>query len=337
MKVALTGSTGFLGVHLIHHLIKNGHQVIAIKREASSLEEFDLVCSFYKEDPSFYHKLQWLDIELYDTASLAEAFQSCQAVVHSAGLISYSLKDRQALRYVNQELTESVVNAALSTSVEHFVLISSTGALQNRNEHGFITEELNWDSGLDHTYYGYTKYLGEKEVYRASEEGLSFSILNPGIILGYGDWTKGSLKLFKNAFRSFPFYSKGVTGFIGVEDLCRITIERLSKGPNGKRICCIGSNHSFKEIAELMARSFDVKGPRIEVKGWLYQLILALMKVKDHLKLGGMLSAESTRSSIAQKPYDNKALMESIDFTLQPIEYVINSTCVAYKKNSPPR
>ena len=35
MKVFVTGSTGFIGSHLIENLIKNNHQVIALKRKNS--------------------------------------------------------------------------------------------------------------------------------------------------------------------------------------------------------------------------------------------------------------------------------------------------------------
>ena len=337
MKVALTGSTGFLGVHLIHHLLNAGHEVWAIKRKTSQLKEFDLVRSYYQEVDVDSSMLHWVDIELYDTAELSTLFNKCDAVIHTAGLISYSLKDRAALRAVNQELCASVANAALAAQVKHFLLISSTGALQDRNQDGLITEDLSWDSGLEHTYYGYTKYLGEKEVYRAKEEGLNISILNPGVILGYGDWNKGSLKLFKNAAKSFPFFSRGVTGFIGVKDLCQLSLQMLEDGPSGQRICCITSNHSFKEISDYMASSFQVKGPSIEVKGFLHQTILAMMKLKDRLGMGGMLSAESTRSSIAQKPYDNSLLLDTVNFQLSPIPEVIEQACRAYKKNSPPK
>ena len=43
MIFAITGSTGFLGVHIIHHLLKMGHDVRAIHRSKSTFREFELV------------------------------------------------------------------------------------------------------------------------------------------------------------------------------------------------------------------------------------------------------------------------------------------------------
>ncbi len=301
------------------------------------MKEFELVRDSYNDNTYPYERLNWHDCELFHTAELVEILSECDQIIHAAGLISYSKRDKAKLIHSNQELTASVVDASLAAEINHFVLVSSTGALQKRDGLGLINEDLEWDSGEDHTFYGYTKYLGEKEVFRGAEEGLAFSILNPGVILGYGDWSKSSLKLFNNARGSFPFYSTGTTGFIGVSDLCRIITHSLEKGGMDQRVCCITENRSFEEIARTMAKEFGVAGPRVKVSGMLYQLIRSLMWIKDNIGVGGMLSSESAKSAISDKPYNNNRLLDTIDFPLQEIDAVIAEACSAFKKNSPPR
>ncbi len=45
MIVALTGSTGFLGRHLVPLLVAHGHQVVALVRAGSALPESDATAS----------------------------------------------------------------------------------------------------------------------------------------------------------------------------------------------------------------------------------------------------------------------------------------------------
>jgi nucleoside-diphosphate-sugar epimerase len=53
--------------------------------------------------------------------------------------------------------------------------------------------------------YSYSKYYAEQEVWRASNEGLDVVILNPSIILGPGDWDKGSSKIFQRIYQGLKF------------------------------------------------------------------------------------------------------------------------------------
>lgn len=335
MKIAITGATGFVGVHLIHHLLKDGHEVVAIKRQSSNLDGFYLIKEYYAFDERVYDLLHWVDCELYDTYSLKGAFKDVDQVIHVAGFISYSNQDKAKLKQINHDYTSSIVDAALLATCDHFIYVSSTGAIAKPSDHD-IDESAEWDNKLDHTYYGKTKYLGELEVHRGAQEGLEVSILNPGVILGYGDWNKGSLKLFKNAYKSFPFYSKGTTGFIGVKDLCKIIVGLVNKQvERNDQFIVITENRSFESIAKTMAKSFDVKPPFIEIKGILYKLTYSILWLKDRLGLSGILTAESAKASISQHSFNNAKLKSALPFDLTPIDDVIYEACMAYNEKRP--
>ncbi|MFY0644469.1 MAG: NAD-dependent epimerase/dehydratase family protein [Bacteroidia bacterium] len=337
MKIGITGASGFLGSHLVHYLLMEGHEVLSIKRSSTSMSEFNVCAAYYNLIDEFKDKLVWFDCELYDTIALSEIFRNCDVVIHCAGLISYLKSKRKELIRVNEEYTANVVNACLGSNVRRFIGISSTGALSKKHDNKPIKESFDWDEGASYAFYGLSKYLGDKQIWRAKEEGLDVIVLNPGVILGYGDWNKGSLRLFRNAYTKFPFYSTGSTGFIGVEDLCKATVHFINSAEVNEQYVAISENLSFDKVSFMMAKAFKTKAPYIKVSGLMHTAIHQLISFKEFIGIGGLLSRETSRSSVLKSQFDNSKLVNTLPFDLEPIESVIQKACLAYNKNSPPR
>ena len=333
MIFAITGSTGFLGVHIIHHLLKMGHDVKAIHRSKSSFNEFELVKNFHNLSPSSYDKLAWHECELYDVVRLSEIFQECDYVIHLAGMISYSSKDQTKMIRINQTYTAHVVNAAINSSTKKLLYCSSIAAISKNDTHEIIDENVDWSSEQPHSYYGYTKHLGENEIWRGQAEGLSVAIVNPGIILGYGDWQKGSNQLFKNAFKEFWFHSMGVTGFVGVEDVSKMIEKLCLSEVNGERFILVSENKTFKSVAYKMANVFKKRVPFIEVKGIVYQLIYWLISIIEFIGLTGMLTRETVKASISKNYFSNEKVQAYLNMEFEPVDFVIEQASNGYKKS----
>jgi dihydroflavonol-4-reductase len=323
---AITGANGFLGVHIIHHLLKQGHRVCAIIRPGASLAEFELVKDHYSLQTAIYQNLTWETCELYDVAGLEEYFQGKDYVMHLAGVISYLKKDADKLVEINQQYTANVVNVAKDAGIKKLLYCSSIAAISKNTKGEPLTESRAWDDEIVHSNYGYTKYLGECELWRAKEEGLATVAINPGIILGKGDWTKGSNKLFGNAKNGFHFYSRGITGWVGVQDVARIAEKLCLSDINGERYIVVSENKSFKEIADTMTAAMGTKKPRIEIKGLLYKVAYTIVAVKEFLGLGGMLSKETVRASIAVNHFDNTKVKKALDYTFEEMGVVISNS-----------
>jgi nucleoside-diphosphate-sugar epimerase len=323
---AITGANGFLGVHIIHHLLKQRHTVRAITRLGSSLAEFDKVKEFYKLAPESYAMLTWHECVLYDTEGLEEVFSGVDYIMHLAGVISYLGKDFNRLLEVNQQYTANVVNVAKDVGVKKLLYCSSIAAIAKSGTEEAIRENAEWDDELPHSNYGYSKHLGELELWRGMEEGLASVAINPGIILGYGDWTKGSNKLFGNAQNGFPFYSNGITGWVGVEDVACVAIKLCISDIVGERYIIVSENKSFKEVADSMTTALDTKKPSIEIKGLLYQIAYYFVACKEFIGLGGMLSKETVKASIAVNYFDNTKVKTALDFEFENIDAVIRKS-----------
>ena len=326
MTFAVTGANGFLGVHIIHHLLLQGHKVYAVVRPGASLEEFNKVKRYYNVGADSYSRLSWEECFLYDMEGLHDILINVDYVMHLAGVISYLKKDLTKLMDVNQGYTANIVDACNGAGVKKLLYCSSIAAISKSIKGESVKESNEWNSEIPHSNYGYTKQLGELELWRGTQEGLPTVAINPGIILGYGDWSKGSNKLFGNAQKGFPFYSDGVTGWVGVEDVARISILLCLSEIVDERFLLVSENKSYKEVADLMTTALETKKPFVQIKGTLYKIAYAIVAIKEFLGLGGMLSKETVRASIAVNHFDNSKVKEALNYEFESIGMVIDKS-----------
>lgn len=106
MRVAVTGSAGFVGSHVVAELERSGIEVVRCERRAPPAP------------PA---------VELADLVALSERFSGVDAVVHAAGSAS-ATADERILGWLEVAGTENVARAARRAGVGRFVVISSTDA-----------------------------------------------------------------------------------------------------------------------------------------------------------------------------------------------------------------
>lgn len=329
LKVAVTGSTGFVGSHLIVELYKRGHQILALKRSTSKLIEFRSI-SIVKGLPDLENSIRWKDIDLNDTQGLVNVFEGFDMVFHCAGMVSYKRADRDQLRYVNGVLTQSVVNACLLAKVQKFCHLSSISVIGDHSNTG----ELNEESEFDHasaSNYGRSKYLGEMEVHRGIQEGLQAFIVNPGIILGFGDTSKGSNTLYRNAMNNFKFYADGITGFITVEDTVGAICWLMDNADYGQRYILVSENLSFHTVHKLMADALGKERPTIKVGKRLSRLAGGIGEFFNALGFGFGITAETAKASVNTKRFSNHKIRQ-LGFTFTSLKDGIETHALEMKK-----
>ena len=121
MRVAVTGATGFLGRHIVRHLIEQGHQCRCWYRPSSDRDGF---AEYGQGD------LEWVAGTLNDPAATAELVDGVEAVVH-AGLhrpgAGFRGAEGDLVEFVQANVVGSVrlMQAARDVGVGRFVFISS--------------------------------------------------------------------------------------------------------------------------------------------------------------------------------------------------------------------
>jgi nucleoside-diphosphate-sugar epimerase len=184
---------------------------------------------------------------------------------------------------------------------------------------------LQWTEETNKSNYSKSKHLSEVEVWRGISEGLQAVIVNPSIILGEGDWTKGSTALFKSAYNEFPWYTEGVTGFVDVKDVVNAMIQLMQREVSQQRFIISEGDHAYKDVFTLMAKAFGKKPPHKKVTPlmtslvWRTEAVKAMFSDKDPV-----LTRETASAAQATNHFDNAKLKKFLpDFKYTPIDETI--------------
>lgn len=327
--IFVTGGTGFLGSYILQELVLQGRPVRALRRK--------LNFPFYIH-PGILEKISWVEGDILDVNGLMENMEGCSQIIHAAGLVSFVSADKSELFKINIEGTANMVNAALETGIRDFIHVSSVSALGRNQADQPINEEKKWEGNRDQSNYGISKYYGEIEVWRGMGEGLTPLVVNPTTLLGYGDWSQTSCGLFKTAFREFPWYMGGASGFADVEDTARAIIALMDSHHRNERFIINGENRSYREIFNWMAAGFGKKPASRKATPFLAGLAWRKEKLKSLItKKRPLITRESVAIANRRSVYDNQKFLKTIPaFHFRSLEDSIFESCERYLNNMQP-
>lgn len=182
LRVALTGSTGFVGRHVLAALLDRGCHVRALARTPDKLKAHGSAVTPIQGD-------------LFDPAALRELCEGADAVVHLVGIIAEKPAQGQTFDRVHHQGTMNLL-AAADRGVKRWVHMSALGA-----------RPANGDTLSD---YHRTKWLAEEAV-RAS--ALQWTIFRPSIIHGpEGEFMQLVKGFWTGLFPPFvPYFGKEAT------------------------------------------------------------------------------------------------------------------------------
>lgn len=325
-KILVTGGTGFIGAYIIKELVEKGYTVRAIRHS--------------KEVPFFIpahikNAVEWVAGDILDVTSLADAMEGMDAVIHAAAKVSFGDKEKRSLYKINIEGTANVVNMALEKNIQRFVHISSVAAIGRTVTGETVTEEKKWQTGKWHTSYAISKFYAEMEVWRGAAEGLNVVVVNPSTVLGYGDWNTTSCAIFKSVYNEFPWYTKGINGFVGVQDVAKATVLLMESDHSNERFIVNSDNWSFQQLFNTIADGFGKKRPHKEATpflgsiAWRTEKLKALFSGKKPL-----LTRESARVAQSITYFDNSKILKALSgFSFTPLAQAIQKDCEQYIAN----
>ncbi|MGN6566554.1 MAG: NAD-dependent epimerase/dehydratase family protein [Flavipsychrobacter sp.] len=323
--VLVTGASGFLGQHLIKYLSAKGLELRALYNKHKPENELLSLSN-----------VSWERYDLLDVYDVEQALQGVTDIYHCAAVVSFNPKRWDEMLHFNTESTANIVNQALEQGIRKMIYVSSVAALGRDDEKkGPITEEAEWEESGYNSVYGKSKYMAELEVWRGIAEGLDAVIINPGIILGPGDWNDGSANLMKVVYNEFPFYTEGVNAWVDVQDVVRVTYMLMQSGVSGERFILNEDNRGYREIFNMMADAIGKKHPSIKAGPLMTSLVARLSMLKRRL-FGGpsTITLETARNAQKKCYYANDKLPHFFpSFSYTPMETTINTMAQAFLRD----
>ena len=279
MKTLITGATGFVGSAVLRELLKKEHQIKALVRRSSVLDN-----------------LKNLDVEivygdLKDKDSLKRCLKDCKHLFHVAADYRLWVPKAKEIYENNVNGTENLMVEALNLGIEKIVYTSSVAVLGKPIE-GDIADEktpVNIDQMIGH--YKKSKYLAEekvKELYKIKK--LPVVIVNPAAPVGPRDIkpTPTGKMILDAARGKIPAYLDTGLNIVHVDDVAKGHIQAFNKGKLVERYILGGENLTFKEILEMISNLCGHNPPKIQLPkkplypiGYLFEIFARLFNLKN--------------------------------------------------------
>ncbi|MGZ5304922.1 MAG: NAD-dependent epimerase/dehydratase family protein [Bacteroidia bacterium] len=337
--ITVTGGTGFIGSYILYYLLQDHKTVRAIHRKNAHFEYIKFVFRVLQEIDAYkepwentFKRIEWVEADILDTQSLEEAFEGSEIVYHAAASVSFNRKKREHTLQNNIEGTANVVNICLEKGVKKLAYVSSVAAIARKNNET-VDENAKIEDMKFGSPYSESKYKAEMEVWRGIAEGLDAVIINPGIVLGWGNFEMGSPALFHKVAQGLSFYPTGVNGYVDVRDVARALI-LLSNSPEtyNNRYIAVSENTSYQNLFTQIANCLGVKPPKYEaginmsMMAWIAYELQALFTGKEVY-----VTRDVAHTANQNYKYSSRKLINTLNYTFIPFEKTITDTCKAYK------
>ncbi|MCA1610589.1 MAG: complex I NDUFA9 subunit family protein [Thermoanaerobaculia bacterium] len=277
MKVLVTGGTGFVGTHLVNALVRRGHSVAVLARDAGATRN------------RYNRPVETVAGNVLDPASLTAAMAGREAVIHLVGIIHE--QGQQTFDRMHREAAGNVAAAMRAAGPRRLLHMSAMGAGEDAPSE-----------------YGRTKAAGERAV---RESGLDATIFRPSIIFGPGD---GFVSLLAPIVRWNPLFipviGKGQTRFmpVSVYDVARVFGDALEKPGTIGQVYEVGGPETFtldeiyREIATAVGKR---RKPLVHLPLWWGRFLAA--RFEGAARRGWIDAPPLTRDQLRSLTRDNAA------------------------------
>jgi dihydroflavonol-4-reductase len=319
VRVLVTGATGLVGSAVARELASRGHAVRALVRATSDLGALDGVGAEIARGDAL------------DPEAVARALAGCDAVVHTAGLVSFRPEDRGRVEAVNAGGTKVVLGAALAAGVARAVYTSSTSVVGGSRTPAVADEGTPSNAEALGIPYFVSKLRGEEAALALAARGLPVVVVRPGYVLGPGGGPGTSAAtVLAIARRRVPAYVEGGTSFCDVRDVARGHADALERGRAGELYLLGGHNLTTTDFVVGVATAAGVPPPRRIP----YAAALAFAAVPALLaRLGGpraRMGPDVIRSSALYTWVTSARAQRELGYAFRPVEDTIRDTLRYY-------
>ncbi|GFY62196.1 putative uncharacterized oxidoreductase YDR541C [Trichonephila inaurata madagascariensis] len=270
--VLVTGASGFIALHIIQLLQKEGFRVRGTVR---NLKNEAKVKPLLNLCPDAKYPLELVEADLTSDAGWDEAVKGCRYCIHVASPFPNAPPKREEdLMIPAVEGTKRVLTACSNAgTVKRIVLTSSISSVhgESTNEEGRIYCEDDWSDmnsrALD--AYGKSKTVAEKTAWDfirslPPEKKMELATVNPSLVMGpsISGVVCTSLELVKRLMDgSMPLIPRMYIAICDVRDVARAHLQAMivPEAANNRHI--VNSGHLWlQDIAHILRNEFSPQG-----------------------------------------------------------------------------
>src|SRR5450432_469477 len=254
MTTLVTGASGFLGSHVARQLVARGEDVRVLLRPSSQNRAIaDL-------------SLEYVTGDLREPVSLDRALAGIRRVFHVAADYRLWARRSQDIYDSNVGGTKNLLEAAKRAGVGQFIYTSTVATIAvDRPQRPTEGTESKLEEMVGH--YKRSKWLAEREVLSAGNDGFQVIVAMPTTPVGPWDWkptpTGKIIVDFLNG--NMPGYVETGLNFVGVEECAAAHLLVAEKGLIGQRYLLGGENLTLKQFLDLIARITGLPAPKLKI------------------------------------------------------------------------
>ena len=324
MLVMVTGGTGFIGSHTAKALIDANHRVKLLVRSEEKAKRVysDLHCPLP----------QLIKGDMTDPASVSLCMEDCDAVFHSAALVTMDSTKGEKMLNDNRLGTEIVLNRACEKKIRSIVYVSSIATIFTPGQ-GFLEPDA--PMSLSQSAYSRSKIEAEKIARSLIAKGFPIKICNPTAVIGPDD---PALSEANYAIKTFmrigiPATSSGFQ-FIDVRDLAQINLRLIERDAGAGVFLAGGLYRPWNELGDMLAkitgrpvRHYPVPGFMLRAFGRIFD---AIQKIKS---INLPYSQEAMRYATQWRPVDDSKTLQILGFSYRDQETTLRDTITWLYRN----
>jgi dihydroflavonol-4-reductase len=307
MRVMITGGTGFIGYHTTMALLAAGHKVSLLVRSV------DKMLNMYGEN----RNIRYTRGDICDVASVKKAMKGCDAVIHTAAMVSTSASDAERVYSSNVQGAHTVIGSAIELGMESIIHVSSVTALFDPA--ASVLDE-NTPPGTARNAYGRSKVACERYVRECQEQGAPVYITYPATVIGPDDpgMTEAHVGMHAYLTAFVPLMPSG-NQYVDVRDVAEVHLRLLEQKPAYGRYLVGGNYLKWAQLATLLE---EITGRRLmklpATGGFMRFAGRTLDRIRSHVAIDVPVTEEAMDYATRWVPMDNSLVEETLGFTFRP-------------------
>ena len=262
MKIVVTGGAGFIGLHLVNHLLKEENQITILDNFSNSDKNLTKILQ--------HKNLKIIEGDIRKINDVNNCLKKQDIVIHLAAKISVnqSILNPSETFEVNVDGTKNVLEACKKNNIKK-IIIASSAAVYGEGSSGMKLKENTKTDPI--SPYGKSKLIMEQEIEKnlLKYNKLDCIILRFFNIFGVGQTSEyaGVITKFVKRISSdkpLEIFGDGMQtrDFVSIHDIVESVNAAIKNGKNGTYNIASGKAITINKLAEFM---ISLSGKNLEI------------------------------------------------------------------------